>query len=142
MEAVPEADPPLTLSQRWLRATAWVNAALTRRYEPGVLEQAAPRLAALLPWEDRRLLIALLIDASGEDRAELVDWLGAALDGLGQPPAPRFGTVREDAEAWAALASEPELKAWLMACIARLPGADRLKFLEAVRRQALAAVGT
>ena len=142
MEAVPEADPPPSWRSRWLTAAAWLYCALTRRYEAGVLEAAAPALAGMLPWEDRQLLIALLIDASGEDRAELVDWLGAALDGLGQPPAPRFGTVREDAEAWAALASEAELKAWLMACIARLPGADRLKFLEAVRRQALAAVGT
>lgn len=142
MDAVPDSGPPLTLSQRWLLSTAWINALLTRRYEPGVREHAAPSLAALLPWEDRRLLIALLIDASAGDRAALVDWLGEALDGLCQPPAARFGTAREDAEAWAALASEAELKAMLMACVARLPGADRLKFVEAVRRQALAAVAT
>lgn len=142
MDAVPETSPAPSWPRRWLTAAAWLHRALTRRYEAGVLERVVPELAALLPWEDRQLLIALLIDASGADRAELIDWLDAALDGLGQPPAARFGTVREDAEAWAALASEAELKAWLMACIARLPGADRLKFLEAVRRQALAAVGT
>lgn len=141
MDDVPQAGS-LTWHQRFLHAVAVMFGLLTRRFEPAVRETAAPQIAALLPWEDRRLLLALLLDASVEDRAALVDWLGDALDGLGLPPGVRFGTAQEDAEAWAALASEAELKAMLLACIARLPGADRLKFLEAVRRQTLAAVAT
>ena len=141
--AAPEPPrPSLPVRHRWLYASVWLQCALLDQMCAARLSQASDALAELLPWEDRKLLLAVLIDASGEDRAELVDWLSEALGAVALQPETRFGPLAEEAEAWAALASEAEIKAWLLACVGRLSAAERVKFVAAVQRQAVSAVAS
>jgi hypothetical protein len=54
---------------------------------------------------------------------------------LGSPsagsPLPVFDQIEDDARWWADLASASEIKAWLVACFARLPRQEQRAFLEA-----------
>lgn len=141
--AAPEPPrPSLPVRHRWLYASAWLQCALLDQWSAARLSQASDALAELLPWEDRQLLLAVLVDASAGDRAELVDWLAEALGAVALQPEVRFGPLAEEAEAWAALASEAEIKAWLLACVGRLSAAERVKFVAAVQRQAVAGVAS
>lgn len=141
--AAPEPPrPSLSVRHRWLYASAWLQHALLNQWSAARLSSASDALAELLPWEDRKLLLAVLVDASSGDRAELVDWLAEALGAVALQPEVRFGALAEEAEAWAALASEAEIKAWLLACVGRLPAAERVKFVAAVQRQAVSAVAS
>lgn len=141
--AAPEPPrPSLSVRHRWLYASAWLQCALLDQWSVARLSLASSALAELLPWEDRQLLLAVLIDASADDRAELVDWLTETLEANALLPEVRFGPVASEAEAWAALASEAEIKAWLLACVGRLSAAERVKFVAAVQRQAVSAVAS
>ena len=132
--------PELSWDRRWLTATAWLHSVLLRRLPGEGNARAGGELAELLPWEDRELLLTVLLVASAGDRAELADWLAEALGHVTRQPVARFGPLAEEAESWAAMASEAEVKAWLLACVARLPAAERVKFVAAVQRQAVAGV--
>lgn len=103
----------------------WGDVVLCLRAQLGPGERLALAAAALGACE---------VD---DDYLELIDAAVAEVDG-GCPMPPLRESIAEEAADWAAWASEPERKHYLLACFRSLPTAERVKFLAAAQRSALA----
>lgn len=93
----------------------------------------APKTAGIQFANDMRReakahnLIDALIDCDREDRVPFVE---ALLNGLSAgAPIPAFGSIMDEANFWADMASRPELKAYCAACFVRLSEDDQRAFL-------------
>lgn len=116
--------------------------ALMREFEGERPAIVSAWLRAVEVWRDRlpqgarlRLLEAAALAADFSSATDLLDQLvrerapGPSPWGLGAP-------LRDQAEGWASLASDAEIRAYLAACFRRLPASDRAAFLTAARRAA------
>jgi hypothetical protein len=92
--------------------------------------------ARLAPEERAELARAAVLACDDEDVAVMV----AALTGCdcAGPPIPAFDRVAEEAENWAACASDEELRAYAVACFLRMSLSDRGAFLAFATRRAAA----
>lgn len=81
----------------------------------------------LSPME-RSLLLAAVLNALDLDDALFVleRTLRSRLAGA---PAPGLGTITDEARWWAELASQEELRTWLVECFVRLPAREQVAFL-------------
>lgn len=135
VDGVMEPLPAFTLSRRQLGAVV----ALARALAEGEWCSAARPWARYLDAGEREEMVtALLRAAPGQIEAEAL--VEAALRVVsGGPPLPTLlARFQEEAEGWAAVAPEAELKHYLLAAFRRLPARDRVAFLRAAQKAALA----
>lgn len=104
--------------------------------EEAAWADAAIHWTGVLSREQRRFLLEAAIAACAvDDAAEIME---AELLRLTEgPPAPRFGSVKDEARDWAFFAPTAVVKSYLVACFRALPKKDRIAALPALQRFAL-----
>ncbi|MBF9057946.1 hypothetical protein HKCCSP123_02005 [Rhodobacterales bacterium HKCCSP123] len=115
------------------RACSALNHALTLGDDPEVWDCMTLVFGVRLTATERACILASIAQTMPpDDVLAVLGSLGAA------SPLPVFDEVEDDARWWADLASPSEIKAWLVACYARLPMREQRAFLEAAMGRAAA----
>lgn len=124
---------PFVVSRRQLGAMVALGKALAFE-DQAVLVHAWGRY---LDAEERAGLVDALVRAVPDEAEALAD-VAIAAASAGPPFPTLMGHIGREAEEWAAAASEAELKHYAIACVRRLGPADKVRFLRAVQKVALA----
>jgi hypothetical protein len=93
-------------------------------------------MVRLSPMERANLALACLDATADEEFFDIVDAMVPAR--MTGSPLPSLLDAENEARWWASVASPSEVKAWLVACYARLPLQERRGFLDAASRRVVA----
>lgn len=99
-------------------------------------DRAGEAVERALDEVERLTLLGLLVRACQFPEADALMDAAVRARHAG-PDVPFLGPIRDCAEAWAAFATEAELKAYLLAAFGRLPKLDRVRFLAAAQKKVL-----
>ena len=125
--------PSALLEDRHLRVLRSVEYTLILRDQPDAWRMLAGLLEMLLtPHERVRLLVAAAEATETEPLIKVFEEIVPIR--LVGAPLPVFDQIEDDARWWSNLATQPELRAWLIACFVRLPVREQDEFLASAKR--------